>query len=64
VIEDQGLSYTCAMISLNDQTIIVGSNKNIKWLLSHNSSEQYSQRPAPSRRRLGYSYHSQSRWDY
>ena len=31
VIEDQGLSYTCAMISLNDQTIVVGSYHNIKF---------------------------------
>jgi len=31
VIEDQGLEETCAMISLNDQTIVVGSYYNKKF---------------------------------
>jgi len=31
VIVDQGLDVTCAMISLNDQTIVVGSDRYIKF---------------------------------
>jgi len=31
VIEDPKLSYTCAMISINDLTIVVGSHKDVKF---------------------------------